>query len=78
MRIAVLGFTLSILLAGCGHYEPPPPHSLDASCDTGGRHGPSGVMDWQCTDGDGVERLRPQSLHEIMQGNDKPSERGDG
>lgn len=57
-----------LLLAGCGTYEPPPPHALDVTCDTGGRHGPTGVMDWSCVDGDGEQRLRPQSLHEVIEG----------
>ena len=66
---SILLVSLSALaLNACGHYEPPPSNALDVNCDTGGRHGPSGPMDWQCVDGDGEERLRPQGLHEVIKG----------
>jgi hypothetical protein len=55
-------------LTACAGYEPPPAEALNVTCDTGGRHGPSGVLDWRCVDGDGEERLRPQSLHEVIEG----------
>jgi len=52
-----------------GYAAAPPGYALDTvSCDTGGRHGPSGVLDWRCTDGDGVERLPVRSLHEVIDG----------
>lgn len=56
--------------AGEARYDAAPPgYALnDVSCDTGGRHGPSGVMDWRCTDGDGVDRLPVRSLHEVIDG----------
>ncbi|MCP2669848.1 hypothetical protein NHF40_02750 [Maricaulaceae bacterium EIL42A08] len=57
-----------LLLASCAGAEPPPSHALDVTCDTGGRHGPSGVMDWTCIDGDGERRLPVRSLHEIIEG----------
>jgi hypothetical protein len=51
------------------HGAAPPGYALnDVRCDTGGRHGPSGVMDWRCTDGDGVDRLPVRSLHEVIDG----------
>ena len=56
------------VLSGCGHYDPPPSNALDVTCDTGGRHGPTGVMDYSCIDGDGEERLRPRGLHEVIEG----------
>ena len=64
----LISLSLAMTLSACGSYEPPPSHALDVTCDTGGRHGPSGVMDYQCVDGDGEERLRPQGLHEVIQG----------
>ena len=65
---ALVGVPALLLLAGCAGYEPPPSHALDVTCDTGGRHGPSGVMDWTCVDGDGEQRLPVRSLHEIIEG----------
>ncbi len=70
---AILAVSLP-LLASCAGYEPPPGHALDVSCDTGGRHGPTGVLDWHCIDGDGEERLRPQPLHEVIAGAPEPDE----
>lgn len=64
----ILSLILLFLLAACGTYEPPPANSLDVSCEAGGRHGPSGVMDWTCTDGDGEQRLPVRSLHEVIEG----------
>ena len=58
----------SAALAGCANADRPTQAALDLQCDTGGRHGPSGVMDWRCVDGDGEERLRPRSLHEVIEG----------
>ena len=60
--------TASAMLAACANAERPTQAALDVQCDTGGRHGPSGVMDWRCVDGDGEERLRPRSLHEVIEG----------
>ena len=57
-----------LLLTSCACYEPPPSHALDVTCDTGGRHGPTGVMDWTCIDGDGEHRIPVQSLHEVIEG----------
>lgn len=71
----------TLVLSACSSWEPgqpPPPEALSGvSCDTGGRHGPSGVMDWRCTDGDGVERLPVRSLHEVIdgEGNDREQRR---
>ena len=65
--IAIAALTLPAL-ASCAGYEPPPGHALNVTCDTGGRHGPTGIMDWHCVDGDGEERLRPQPLHEVIKG----------
>lgn len=64
---------MALGLSGCagqpGFGEPPPGYALnEVRCDTGGRHGPSGVMDWRCTDGDAVERLPVRSLHEVIDG----------
>lgn len=57
-----------LALAACGTHEPPPPEALDYACDTGGRHGPTGVMDWTCTGADGERRLPVRSLHEVIEG----------
>ncbi len=65
--ILALGLTLP-LLSACAGYEPPPREALNTTCDTGGRHGPTGIMDWHCIDGDGEERLRPEPLHEVIEG----------
>jgi len=78
----LLGGAAALMLAGCGSTpdwaDPPPPEALsNVSCDTGGRHGATGVMDWRCTDGDGVERLPVRSLHEVIdgEGNDRDQRR---
>ncbi|MFW6413488.1 MAG: hypothetical protein ACOC0V_05075 [Oceanicaulis sp.] len=73
-RLALI--CLPLLLAACESYEPnpPPAEALNVTCDTGGRHGPSGVMDWRCVDGDGVERLPVRSLHEVIDGEDNDDE----
>lgn len=60
-------FVLPVVSA-CANSEPPPREALNVTCDTGGRHGPSGVLDYRCIDGDGEERLPPQSLHEVIEG----------
>jgi hypothetical protein len=69
IRPAVLTtlFTLP-LVSACANTEPPPREALNVACDTGGRHGPSGILDYRCIDGDGEERLRPRSLHEVIEG----------
>ena len=67
MRTLLLSVSF-LLLAACGHGDPPPPYALDRTCDTGGRHGPSGVMDYACVDGDGVQRLPVESLHRVIAG----------
>lgn len=68
MRI-VFSAACAVTLAACAGAEPPPGHALnDVRCDTGGRHGPTGVMDWTCVDGDGVRRLPVRSLHEVIDG----------
>lgn len=64
---AFAGLSLTAL-AACGSYEPPPPEALNVTCEPGGRHGPTGVMDWTCTDGDGEQRLPVRSLHEVIEG----------
>jgi hypothetical protein len=56
------------LISACGTTEPPPREAVNVTCDTGGRHGPSGILDYRCIDGDGEERLRPQSLHGVIEG----------
>ncbi|MGJ3231450.1 MAG: hypothetical protein ACFE0P_06610 [Oceanicaulis sp.] len=63
----------ALMLGACAgtfeRAEPPPDHALSAvTCDTGGRHGPTGVMDWTCVDGDGERRLPVRSLHEVIDG----------
>lgn len=58
----------ALSLCACGTTEPPPPEALNVTCEPGGRHGPTGVMDWTCTDGDGEQRLPVRSLHEVIQG----------
>ncbi len=63
-------------LAACGSYEPPPPEALNVTCEPGGRHGPTGELDWSCIDGDGEQRLPVQSLHEVIKG--APLEPGAG
>ncbi|XBQ15217.1 MAG: hypothetical protein ABL308_09635 [Oceanicaulis sp.] len=78
-RISAL-VALPVLLAACESWAPNPPPAdalTDVTCDTGGRHGPSGVMDWRCIDGDGVERLPVRSLHEVIDGesNDRQQRR---
>ncbi len=55
-------------LAGCTTANPPPAEALNVSCEPGGRHGPTGVLDYHCIDGDGEERLRPKPLHEVIAG----------
>ncbi|MCR9128679.1 MAG: hypothetical protein NXI12_04095 [Alphaproteobacteria bacterium] len=67
MRFLLAALSLSAL-AACGSYEPPPPEALNVTCEPGGRHGPTGVMDWTCTDGDGEQRLPVRSLHEVIEG----------
>lgn len=60
------------LLAACETptwADPPPGDALNSvSCDTGGRHGPTGVMDWTCVDHDGQRRTPVRSLHEVIDG----------
>jgi hypothetical protein len=69
IRTAFLAALFSVpLLSACANTEPPPREALNVTCDTGGRHGPSGILDYRCIDGDGEERLRPQSLHEVIEG----------
>ena len=70
MKFAVAAAIASsaALLAACGGTKPPAQAALDIRCDTGGRHGPTGVLDWRCVDGDGEERLRPKPLHEVIEG----------
>ncbi|GGH01737.1 hypothetical protein GCM10007420_17340 [Glycocaulis albus] len=46
----------------------PPAHALDRDCEMGGRHGATGVLEYQCTDGDGVVRERPQPIHRVISG----------
>ena len=65
----------ALVLAACGGYEPPPMAALDTDCFAGGRHGPTGVMDWTCIDGDGEQRLRPRSLHEVIEGDQLPADK---
>lgn len=66
--IRVLPLAGLMMLAGCGTAEPPPREALNVTCEPGGRHGPTGVMDWTCVDGDGEQRLPVRSLHEIIEG----------
>lgn len=69
MKRIVIIIALALGAGACAGAEPPPAEALSrVSCDTGGRHGPSGIMDWRCTDGDGVERLPVRSLHEVIDG----------
>ena len=67
-RTALAGVPILLLLASCAGAEPPPSHALEVTCDTGGRHGPTGVLDWTCIDGDGEQRLPVRSLHEVIEG----------
>ncbi|TGY88390.1 hypothetical protein E5163_11255 [Marinicauda algicola] len=75
MKALFAGLLVLPALAACGHGEPPPSNALDVACAPGGRHGPTGVMDWTCIDGDGEQRLRPRSLHEVIEGDELPAER---
>lgn len=52
----------------------PPPEALNRTCGPGGGHGPSGVLDWHCVDGDGEERLRPQPLTRVIRGDRLPAD----
>ncbi len=80
MRIvrAITFAAAAAMLTACAGTERPPQAALDVRCDTGGRHGPSGVMDWRCVDGDGEERLRPRSLHEVIEGAPIEEDRDEG
>lgn len=74
--IRVLILSIGFLgLSACAGIDAPAEEVLDVQCDTGGRHGPTGVMDWRCVDGDGVQRTRTESLHRIIEG--APIESGD-
>jgi hypothetical protein len=75
-RIILAGLVLP-LLAACGHHDRHsiPMAALDTDCFAGPRHGPSGVMDWTCIDGDGEDRLRPQPLHRVIRGEEREHER---
>ena len=64
---AAAGLT-ALTLGACAGAEPPPPEALAVTCEPGGRHGATGVMDWVCTDGDGERRLPVRSLHEVIEG----------
>ena len=75
MRYALASMTV-LLTAACGTAEPPPREALDVTCAPGGRHGPTGVLDWSCIDGDGEQSLPVQSLHEVIKG--APVEPGAG
>jgi hypothetical protein len=66
---ALMLATAAMALTACASAEERPTQAaLDVTCDTGGRHGPSGILDYRCVDGDGEERLRPRSLHEVIEG----------
>lgn len=67
---------LALLLAACNTNPDnvPPPEALNRTCGPGGGHGPTGVMDWHCVDGDGVERLRPQPLTRVIRGDPLPAD----
>jgi hypothetical protein len=66
--IRILSLLSLLALTACGTAEPPPREALNVTCEPGGRHGPTGVMDWTCTDGDGEQRLPVRSLHEVIEG----------
>lgn len=77
-RAFILAAAVAALTACASTEERPTQAALEVSCDTGGRHGPSGVLDWRCIDGDGEERLRPRSLHEVIEGAPIDDVRDDG
>lgn len=68
--IPALGVIAGLLLTltACATGEPAPAEALNVSCEPGGRHGPTGVMDWSCLDGEGEQRLPVRSLHEVIEG----------
>ncbi|AZU03923.1 hypothetical protein X907_1390 [Glycocaulis alkaliphilus] len=65
LKLAVLALGV-LALGACANR--PPAHALDRDCEMGGRHGPTGVLEYQCTDGDGVVRERPQPIHRVISG----------
>ncbi len=65
LKLAILGVGL-LTLGACANR--PPVHALDRTCEMGGRHGASGILEHQCTDGDGVVRERPQPIHRVISG----------
>lgn len=68
-RLALKSAALATcLLAASACANRPPAHALDRQCETGGRHGPTGVLEERCVDGDGVERERPTPLHRLIRG----------
>ena len=79
MTIKILLAALALpVTAACGTADPPPPGALNVTCEPGGRHGPSGVMDWTCIDGDGQRRLPVRSLHEVIEGAPRETEGSSG
>ena len=75
--IRLLSLAGSLALTACGTADPPP-GALNVTCEPGGRHGPSGVMDWTCIDGDGEQRLPVRSLHEVIEGAPRETEGSSG
>ena len=76
--IRILSLAGSLVLSACGTADPPPREALNVTCEPGGRHGPSGVMDWTCIDGDGQRRLPVRSLHEVIEGAPRETEGSSG
>ncbi len=64
---AILLAGAAFVLPGCNHA---PMHALKRDCGPGGGSRIASIMDWQCTDGDGEERLRPRPLTRIVGGKD--------
>jgi len=65
LKLAALG---ACCLALCACANRPPAHALDRTCEMGGRHGATGVLEHRCIDGDGVIRERPEPIHRVISG----------
>lgn len=62
------GALAACLLAVSACANRPPENALNRQCDMGGRHGPTGILEYRCTDGDGEVRQRAIPIHRLLRG----------